>query len=42
VTCNEDEVAKVADMVASHKSVTKVKELSPLYWRQRPRKYQAT
>lgn len=40
VTCNEDEVAKVADMVASHKSVTKVQELSPLYWRQKPRKYQ--
>ncbi|HSJ45641.1 MAG TPA: MgtC/SapB family protein [Euzebyales bacterium] len=42
VTCNEDEVAKVADMVASHKSVTKVEELSPLHWRQKPRKYQAT
>lgn len=42
VTCNEDEVAKVADMVASLKSVTKVQELSPLYWRQRPRKYHAT
>lgn len=40
VTCNEGEVAKVADMVASHKSVTKVQELSPLYWRQKPRKYQ--
>lgn len=40
VTCNEDEVAKVADMVASHKSVTEVQELSPLYWRQKPRKYQ--
>lgn len=39
VTCNENEVAKVADMVASHKSVTKVQELSPLHWRQRPRKY---
>jgi putative Mg2+ transporter-C (MgtC) family protein len=42
VTCNEDEVAKVADMVASHKSVTKVQELSPLHWRQRPRKYQSS
>jgi len=39
VTCNEHEVAKVADMVASHKSVTNVQELSPLHWRQRPRKY---
>lgn len=42
VTCNEGEVAKVADMVASHKSVTKVQELSPLYWRQKPRKYQSS
>lgn len=42
VTCNEDEVAKVADMVASHKAVTKVEELAPLHWRQRPRKYHST
>lgn len=39
VTCNEEEVAKIADMVASHKAVTKVEELSPLHWRQKPRKY---
>lgn len=38
VTCNDNEVAKVSDMVASHKWVTDVKELPPLYWRQRPRK----
>lgn len=41
VTCDEDELAKVADMVASHKSVTKVQELSPLHWRQRPRRFNA-
>lgn len=39
ISCDEDALAKVADMVASHKSVTKVQELSPLHWRQKPRRY---
>lgn len=39
VGCNEDELAKIADMVSAHKSVTKVEELSPLHWHQKPRKY---
>ncbi len=38
VTCNENEVAKISDLLASHKAVTKVQELSPLYWEQRPRR----
>lgn len=42
VSCDESELAKVAEMVASHKWVTKVEELSPLYWRQKPRKYHPT
>jgi putative Mg2+ transporter-C (MgtC) family protein len=39
IACDEDQLARVADMVASHKSVTKVQELSPLHWRQRPRRF---
>jgi putative Mg2+ transporter-C (MgtC) family protein len=39
LACDESELAKVAEMVASHKWVTKVEELSPLHWRQKPRRY---
>jgi putative Mg2+ transporter-C (MgtC) family protein len=39
IACDEDQLARVADMVAAHKSVTKVQELSPLHWRQRPRRF---
>lgn len=34
VSCKEDEVAKMSELIASHKIVTKVEELSPLYWPQ--------
>jgi putative Mg2+ transporter-C (MgtC) family protein len=39
IACDEDQLARVADMVAAHKSVSRVKELSPLHWRQRPRRF---
>jgi putative Mg2+ transporter-C (MgtC) family protein len=42
VGCDEDELAKVADMVSAHKYVTKVDELSPLHWRQKPRRHPST
>jgi putative Mg2+ transporter-C (MgtC) family protein len=34
VSCKADEVMKMSEMLASHRSVTKVEELSPLYWPQ--------
>ncbi len=37
LTCDDNEVAKIADMVSSHKAVTKVEELSPLHWTHHPR-----
>ena len=34
VSCKADDVAKMSEMLASHKTVTHVEELSPLYWPQ--------
>ena len=34
VSCHEDEVVKKSEMLASHRIVTKVEELSPLLWPQ--------
>lgn len=34
VTCKADEVTKMSEMLASHRTVTKVEEISPLYWPQ--------
>ncbi len=32
VTCGEGDVAMMSELLASHKNVTSVEELSPLYW----------
>ena len=37
VTCKREEVMKMSEMLASHRSVDKVEELSPLYWPQADR-----
>jgi len=37
VTCNENDVAKMSELLASHRIVTRVEELSPLYWPQHPK-----
>jgi putative Mg2+ transporter-C (MgtC) family protein len=34
VTCKADEVTKMSEMLASHRTVTHVEEISPLYWPQ--------
>lgn len=34
VTCEDDHVGMMSEMLSSHRSVTEVEELSPLYWPQ--------
>jgi putative Mg2+ transporter-C (MgtC) family protein len=34
VSCKENEVAKMSELLASHRAVSRVEELSPLYWPQ--------
>jgi putative Mg2+ transporter-C (MgtC) family protein len=38
LSCNENDVAKMSELLASHRIVTRVEELSPLYWHQGPSK----
>lgn len=36
VSCDPGEVGKMSEMLASHKTVASVEELSPLYWKHNP------
>jgi putative Mg2+ transporter-C (MgtC) family protein len=36
VSCKESDIRMMSEMLASHKVVTEVQELSPLYWPQKP------
>lgn len=36
VSCRDSDIAMMSDLLASHKIVTSVEELSPLYWPQKP------
>lgn len=38
IACDDEQLARDADMIAAHKLVTKVEELSAIHWRQRPRR----